>query len=78
MPRPQQALRLDVQAQDVQIRNTQPILVSVTAQEARIASAHFTARDTNLEATGVVPFNDTGGANLAVKGSVNLRHPAAF
>ena len=70
--KPQQALRLDVQTQDVQIRNTQPILVTVSAQEARIASAHFTARDTNLEATGVVPFNDTGGANLAVKGTVNL------
>ncbi len=70
--KPQQALRLDVQTQDVQIHNTQPILVSVSAQEAKIASAHFTARDTNLEATGVVPFNDTGGANLAVKGNVNL------
>ena len=70
--KPQQALRLDVQTQDVQIRNTQPILLSVTAQEAKIASAHFTARDTNLEATGVVPFNGNGGANLAVKGNVNL------
>ena len=70
--KPQQALRLDVQTQDVQIRNTQPILVTVSAQEARIGSAHFTARDTNLEATGVVPFNDTGGANLAIKGTVNL------
>jgi len=70
--KPQQALRLDVQTQDVQIRNTQPVLVTVSAQEARIASAHFTARDTNLEATGVIPFNDTGGANLAIKGNVNL------
>jgi translocation and assembly module TamB len=68
----QQALRLDVETQDVQIRNTQPILVTVSAQEARISSAHFTARDTNLEATGVIPFNATGGANLAVKGTVNL------
>jgi translocation and assembly module TamB len=70
--KPQQALRLDVQTQDVQIHNTQPIVVSVTAQEAKIASAHFTARDTNLELTGVVPFSDSGGANLAVKGTVNL------
>ncbi|MDP8989354.1 MAG: translocation/assembly module TamB domain-containing protein [Acidobacteriota bacterium] len=68
----QQALRLDVQAQDVQIHNTQPILVSVTAQQAKIASAHLTARDTNLEVTGVVPFSDTGGANLALNGIVNL------
>jgi len=70
--KPQQALRLDVQTQDVQIRNTQPIVVSVSAQEARIASAHFAARDTNLEATGVVPFNNTGAANLAIQGNVNL------
>jgi len=70
--KPQQALRLDVQTQDVQIRNTQPILVSVSAQEARISSAHFIARDTNLEASGVVPFHATGGANLAIKGNVNL------
>jgi translocation and assembly module TamB len=70
--KPQQALRLEVQTQDVQIRNTQPILVTVSVQEARISSAHFTARDTNIEATGVIPFKETGGANLAVKGTVNL------
>jgi len=76
--KPGQSLRLDVQTKDVQIRNTQPILVSVSAAEARIDSAHFTARDTNLEATGVIPFNDTGGANLAVKGSVNLAELQLF
>lgn len=70
--KPEQALRLDVQTQDVQIRNTQPILLTISANEARIASAHLTARETNLEVTGVVPFRDTGGANLAVKGTVNL------
>ena len=48
----------------------------MSAQEARIGSAHFTARDTNLEATGVVPFSDSGGANLAIKGSVNLAEAA--
>ena len=76
--KPGQSLRLDVQTQDVQIRNTQPILVTVSAQEARIDSAHFTARDTNLEATGVIPFNDSGGANLAIKGSVNLAELQLF
>ena len=70
--RPDQTLRLGVQAQDVQIRNTQPIVIGVTAQEARVGAAHFTARETNLEATGVVPFTGTGGADLAVKGTVNL------
>jgi len=76
--KPGQSLRLDVQTQDVRIRNTQPILVTVSAQEARIDSAHFSARDTNLEATGVIPFNDSGGANLAIKGSVNLAELQLF
>ena len=76
--KPGQSLQLDVQTQDVRIRNTQPILVTVSAQEARIDSAHFTARDTSLEATGVIPFNDSGGANLAIKGSVNLAELQLF
>jgi len=76
--KPGQSLQLDVQTKDVQIRNTQPILVMVSAQEARIEAAHFTARDTNLEATGVIPFNDSGGANLAVKGNVNLAELQLF
>ncbi len=76
--KPGQSLRLDVQTQDIRIRNTQPILLTVSAQEARIDSAHFAARDTNLEATGVIPFNDTGGANLAIKGSVNLAELQLF
>ncbi|MEO8049849.1 MAG: translocation/assembly module TamB domain-containing protein [Acidobacteriota bacterium] len=76
--KPGQSLRLDVQNQDIQVRNTQPILLAVTAQEARIDSAHFTARDTNLEATGVIPFNGAGGANLAVKGNFNLAELQLF
>ena len=76
--KPGQSLRLDVQTQDIRIRNTQPILVTVSAQEARIDSAHFTARDTNLEATGVIPFDGSGGANLAIKGSVNLAELQLF
>ena len=70
--RPDQVLQLDVQAQDVQIRNSQPIMVVVTAKEARISAAQFIAHGTNLEASGVVPFTGTGGADLAVKGTVNL------
>ena len=70
--RPDQVLRLDVQAQDVQIRNSQPIMVAVTSREARVGTALFTARGTNLEASGVVPFSRDGEADLAVKGAVNL------
>lgn len=71
-PRSTQALRLGAQLQDVAIRNTQPIVIGLTRDEARIRSGHFTARDTNLEATGILPFRSGAGADLTVKGSVNL------
>ncbi len=71
-PRKSQALKLGVQAQDVVLRNTRPISIVVTAKEARIQSAQFSARDTNLEATGGIPFDPQAPADLAVKGSVNL------
>jgi len=67
-----QALRLNVQAQDIVIHNTQPVLVSLSRNEARIRSASLTARDTNLELSGTIPFTTGGSADLAVKGAVNL------
>jgi translocation and assembly module TamB len=67
-----ETLRLGVQPQDIVIKNSQPIVVDVSAKEARIRSAQLSARDTNLEATGVVPFDARSGADLAVKGTVNL------
>ncbi len=65
-------LRLGVQSQDVQIRNSQPILIAINAREARIRAAHLTARDTDLEVSGAVPFQRNGGADLNVRGTVNL------
>jgi translocation and assembly module TamB len=70
--RKSQALRLGVQPQDVQLKNTKPVSVIVTAKEARIQSAQFAARDTSLEATGGIPFDSKSPADLAVRGSVNL------
>src|SRR5262249_33977102 len=67
-----QALRLGVQASDVVVRNTQPISVAISAREAQIRQAHFTARNTDLEASGTIPFDSRRGADLAVKGNVNL------
>ena len=71
-PKTAQTLRLGVQQPDVQIQNSQPILIAVNSREARIRSAHLTARDTDLEASGAVPFSRTGGADFAIKGTVNL------
>ena len=70
--RKSQALRLGVQPQDVQLKNTKPVSVVVTQKEARIQSAQFAARETSLEATGGIPFDSQSPADLAVHGSVNL------
>jgi translocation and assembly module TamB len=71
-PKASQALKLGVQPQEVVLKNTKPVSVIITAKEARIQSAQFAARDTSLEATGGIPFDNQAAADLAVKGSVNL------
>lgn len=71
-PKPTQALRLAVQPQDVELKNSQPVVIAITSTEARIRSAQFTGRDTRLEASGALPFDTKTGADLSVRGSVNL------
>ena len=66
-----QTLRLGVQAQDVVVKNSEPVVVAISAREARIRSAKLTARETSLEASGTVAL-DRAGADLSVRGSVNL------
>lgn len=70
--KPGQALQLGVKAQDLVVRNAKPVVVTLSSKEARIASAQFTARNTSLEVTGGIPFNAGTGADLAVRGSVDL------
>ncbi len=71
--KPAQTFRLDVQQQDLVVKNSKPVSLEITSKEARIRSAEFSARDTILEVTGAVPFDpSTGGAGLTVHGSVNL------
>ena len=70
-PKATQTLRLGVQAQDLVVKNSEPLSISISAKEARIRNAKFTARDTSLEAAGSVPL-DRSGADLTVRGSVNL------
>ena len=71
-PKPTQTLRLGVQSQDVVLKNTKPVVIAISAGEARIRSAQFSARDTILEVSGGVPFDAKTGADLSVRGSVNL------
>jgi translocation and assembly module TamB len=71
-PKPGQALGLGVQPQDIVLKNTEPVVFSVTAKEARIQSARLTGRDTNIEMTGTIPFTAASGADLALHGTVSL------
>ncbi|MBV8844703.1 MAG: translocation/assembly module TamB [Bryobacterales bacterium] len=71
-PKADQTLKLGVQVQDVTVRNTQPVIVDVNSREARVRSAQFIARDTDIQATGAIPFAAGAGADLALRGSINL------
>lgn len=72
-PKPGQTLGLGVQQQDVVLTSVQPVAIAITAKEARIQPARLTGRDTNLEVSGTIPFAaGSGGADLAVRGTVNL------
>ncbi len=71
-PRPNQMLRLGVQAQDIVLRAARPVVVDITAAGARIRSAQFAARSTSLEVSGAISFDGKTGSDLAVRGSVNL------
>jgi translocation and assembly module TamB len=70
-PKSTQTLRLGVQPQDLVIKNSAPVVAGISMKEARIRSAKFTARDSSLEFTGAIPL-DRSGADLSVRGSVNL------
>src|SRR5262249_10251171 len=63
---------LGVQPQDLVVKNSAPISVAISAKEARVRSAKFEAVDTSLEVTGSIPLGSGAGADLAVRGSVNL------
>ena len=67
-----QALQLGVQPADLVLKNSQPVVVAVSSKGAQLRSAHFTGRDTNIEATGTVPFTSGGSADISVNGTVNL------
>jgi translocation and assembly module TamB len=67
-----QVLRLGVQPQDIALKNSQPVILDVNSQEVRLRDAQFTARDTSLVASGVVPLRDGLAADLAVRGNINL------
>lgn len=71
-PQPKQTLRLGVQAQELVVENSEPVVIGITSREARVRSAEFKARDTNIEANGAVSFDAKTPSDLGVRGSINL------
>jgi translocation and assembly module TamB len=60
------------QAQDLVLKNAQPIRLAATAQSIDIHSASFTAKDTTLNASGRLALNSRNPWDLTVQGRINL------
>jgi translocation and assembly module TamB len=71
-PRPNQVLRLGLQQQDVILKNSQPLVVDLTSARAQLTPAQFTGRNTNLSVEGAIPFKGTAGADLSLRGDIDL------
>jgi translocation and assembly module TamB len=72
VPQPEQRLRAGARAQDLSLRNVQPVVIRGTATRLDFASAQFAAKDTNLQVAGTVGLNEKALWNLDVRGGVNL------
>ncbi|HEV8412503.1 MAG TPA: translocation/assembly module TamB domain-containing protein [Bryobacteraceae bacterium] len=71
-PRPNQVLRMGVQQQDLIFKNNQPLVVDVTRDRAQVSPAQFTGRNTNVSVEGGIPFRGAAGADLSVRGNIDL------
>lgn len=71
-PRPTEVLRLGMQPQDVILKNSQPLVVDVTKDQARLSPGQFTGRDTNISVEGVIPFRGAATSDFSVRGNINL------
>ena len=64
--------RAGVQAQDLVLRNAQPIRLEATTKGINIQSASFTAKDTTLDAKGKLAFDSKNPWDLTMQGRINL------
>lgn len=71
-PRDDPSARLGLKPEDVILKNSQPVIVDINAREAMIRSARFTGRNTQIEFSGMVPFDAQSGSDLAARGSMDL------
>jgi translocation and assembly module TamB len=60
-------------AKDLALRNAGPVLVDLTARDARVRQAQFRARDTELSVTGLVRFGVRSPLDLRFRGGVNMQ-----
>ena len=71
-PKENPAPRLGLQPNDVVLRNSQPVVLDITAQSATVRAARFTGRNTQMDVAGLVPFSSQTGADLTVRGNIDL------
>ena len=57
---------------DIVLKNVGPVVLSGTKDRLTFQSAHLSAKDTNLEVTGSVAFNEKSPWDAAVRGTINL------
>lgn len=60
-------------AKELVLRNEGPVLVDVTARDARVRQAQFRARNTDLTVTGSVRFGVRSPLDLRFRGGVNMQ-----
>ena len=60
------------QAQDLVLRNAQPVRLQATTKSIDIRSASFVAKDTTLDAKGHLALDSRNPWDLAVQGRINL------
>ena len=60
------------QAQDLVLKNAQPVVLEGTAKSINIRSAEFTAKDTTLSMAGKLAFDSKTPWDLTVKGRIHL------
>jgi translocation and assembly module TamB len=71
-PKQNPAPRLGLKPEDVVLKNSQPVVLDVTTQGATVRAARFVGRNTQMDLTGVIPFTSQGGADLTVRGNIDL------
>jgi len=59
-------------AQDLVLRNAQPVRLEATTNSIDIRSANFAAKDTTLEASGRLALDSTSPWDLSLQGRINL------